>query len=303
MGKKRKRPTKLLDGETSVPCKRRKDSGGGRAVSIHEHPVLSRYYPRLVTLRQYLLEQLPASSKARRRRITGLGRDPKAKTDHSLGQSDPDSGDNVRQIVDLLDSTLVGILQQPSPAITQDRQRDFAAFTQSQERSILCTDTGPTSAQSEVRRCLKRTRMQNSYPRTICNLPSSAVLIGQQIVDFVIATLLNRNNFVDRKCQHVLANGFHRATARQVVDRDVGALAYNIPGVVSRFPNHHATTLKQAPWTDVLGLLGLNGDDIMIRLLLDCGVFPCIDQKKATFYQLSGMFPDKNPALGKPAEL
>jgi telomerase reverse transcriptase len=86
------------------------------------------------------------------------------------------------------------------------------------------------------------------------------------------------------------------------VDRDVGALAYNIPGVVSRFPNHHATTLKQAPWTDVLGLLGLNGDDIMIRLLLDCGVFPCIDQKKATFYQLSGMFPHKNPVLGKPAE-
>jgi telomerase reverse transcriptase len=160
MGKKRKRPARLLDGETSLPCKRRKGSGHSRAALTHEHPVLSRYYPRLVTLRQYLLEQLPESSKARRRRIAGLGRDPNAKTNHALGQrqitGNSNDGDNVCQIMELLDSTLVGILQQSSPAVTEDRQRGFAVFTQSEERSILCTDTGPTSLQSEVRRCAWR---------------------------------------------------------------------------------------------------------------------------------------------------
>ena len=28
----------------------------------------------------------------------------------------------------------------------------------------------------------------------------------------------------------------------------------------------------------------------MLRLLLDCGIFPCIDHRKGVFYQLSGRF-------------
>jgi telomerase reverse transcriptase len=109
-----------------------------------------------VTLRQFLLEQLPLSSKTRRRRIASLGQHQNVKNEeYSLGlKQDTDSDESIRQIVRLLDSTLVGVLKESSPTVIQARQRDFAAFTQSEERSILCTDTGPTCPQAEVRRHL-----------------------------------------------------------------------------------------------------------------------------------------------------
>jgi telomerase reverse transcriptase len=109
-----------------------------------------------------------------------------------------------------------------------------------------------------------------------------------QVVDFVIATLFNRTTGSDRKPQHVLANGFQRVTRKQILD-GIGAMDINIPGLVSQFPNHHVATLKKAPWTDLLGLLGANGDEIMIGLLLDCGIFYCLDERKSAFYQISGM--------------
>lgn len=62
----------------------------------------------------------------------------------------------------------------------------------------------------------------------------------------------------------------------------------NIPGIMVQYPNKNVQTLQQAPWTDVLELLGSNGEEIMLKLLLDCGIFPCIDHRKGIFYQLSG---------------
>lgn len=59
---------------------------------------------------------------------------------------------------------------------------------------------------------------------------------------------------------------------------------------MAQFQNTNVQTLQQVPWTDVLDLLGSNGEEIMLRLLLDCGIFPCIDQRKGVYYQLSGRF-------------
>ncbi|KAL1981064.1 hypothetical protein VTN96DRAFT_3129 [Rasamsonia emersonii] len=262
MGKKRKRPGKENRGLPQSPAKRPRIHGAPSAPGCYQHPVLSRYYPRVVTLRQYLLEQLPSSSRARRRRIASLGRQQTSTvkapfTDEGLDKQDHGSDDN-SALVDLLDSTLVGVLKEPNQDITQARQRDFAAFTQSEERSLLCTDTGPTSLQDDI-------------------------------VDFVIATLFNRTGLSYQKPQHLLAHGFQRATARQFMDRNIGAMACSIPGVVFQYPNHHVSTLKKAPWTDVLALLGKSRDEIMIRLLLDCGIFCCLDRNKGTYYQLSGI--------------
>jgi telomerase reverse transcriptase len=110
-----------------------------------------------------------------------------------------------------------------------------------------------------------------------------------QVVDFAIATLFNRTTGSDRKPQHVLANGFQRVTRKQILNYGIGALDFNIPGLVPQFPNNHVVALKKAPWTDLLSLLGVNGDDIMIGLLLDCGIFRCIDERKSAFHQISGM--------------
>lgn len=112
-----------------------------------------------------------------------------------------------------------------------------------------------------------------------------------QIVDFVILTLLNRGRFSYQKPQHLLAYGYRRAAtaaALRAPAQEPGALASSIPGIVKQYPNRNVVTLKQAPWTDILGLLGSNGEEIMMRLLFDCGIFTCIDKRKRMFYQISG---------------
>jgi telomerase reverse transcriptase len=152
MGKKRKRPVKdSVPTATSQPSitaspGRFKVTTGPTSQDdqITTHPVISLYYRQVLTLRQYLLRQLPASSKLRRRRIASLR--------PSSPPSIPECGDDTASpLADLLDSTLVGVLKESSVKVDSDRQRDYRAFTQSQSRSILdSTDTGPTSPQSEV---------------------------------------------------------------------------------------------------------------------------------------------------------
>jgi telomerase reverse transcriptase len=151
MGKKRKRPQKSTTPQDDLINKRQRTVAASVTV---EHPVLSRYYRRVVNLRQYLLEELPSSSKTRRRRITSAGkRDENSKTDPNasavaaLTQGSADGGTDFARF---LDSTLVGLLHCPSPAELEARQREYAIFSQSEERSLLGTDTGPCNHQSEV---------------------------------------------------------------------------------------------------------------------------------------------------------
>lgn len=64
-----------------------------------------------------------------------------------------------------------------------------------------------------------------------------------------------------------------------------------IPGIVPQYPNKNVSMLKNFPWTHLLGLLGKNGEEIMLHLLLDCGLFiPLEDEKAGSFYQLSGWY-------------
>ncbi|EDP48298.1 Telomerase reverse transcriptase [Aspergillus fumigatus] len=266
MGQKRKRPVK--DGcaaDNSALRRIISASSGSRNHGAsarnekdgHSHPVISLYYRQVVTLRQYLLQQIPVTSKSRRRRIASIRSDP-------LTQREGDDSPGDRQVQDLasvLDTTLVGVLNETSPTVTQERRRDFAAYsqTQSQCRSELTsTDTGPPCSQSEI-------------------------------VDFVITSLFNRNGFSYHRPQHLLAHGYQRAGASERMTDNLAAPTSSIPGLVVRFPNRNVETLKHAPWTNVLALLGGNGEEIMLRLLLDCGIFTAIDHRKGIYYQLSGL--------------
>ncbi|KAJ5082191.1 hypothetical protein N7532_011234 [Penicillium argentinense] len=174
--------------------------------------------------------------------------------DPSVSTATGDSGSVCpasQDLADLLDSTLVGVLRQHSPKIACERQQDYRAFTQSQSRSILVsTDTGPAAPQSEL-------------------------------IDYVIASIFKTSSASYRGPQHVLAHGFQYAGEH--------AIDSGIPGVAIQFPNRNVQALKQAPWADVLGLLGQNGDEIMIHLLLDCGIFVPLDAGKGIYYQLSGL--------------
>lgn len=105
------------------------------------HPVISLYYRKVVSLRDYLLQQLPVTSKSRRRRILTLGSRTDTESQMSLS------------LAQLLDSTLVGVLQvqDSCPIFTSQRQKEYWSFNESQSRSLLAsTDTGPSCPQSEV---------------------------------------------------------------------------------------------------------------------------------------------------------
>lgn len=153
-----------------------------------QQPVLSIYYPRVVTLRAYILELLPTSSKSRRRKVASIAKDwnydsgnnkdrdrkskKKKKKNQKKNQKQNDAGAHRRQRISLgggvavndarriqelgrlLDSTLVGVLKPLDNAANHSRQQDLAAFTQSQFRcsTLACTDVGATSSQSEVSR-------------------------------------------------------------------------------------------------------------------------------------------------------
>lgn len=46
--------------------------------------------------------------------------------------------------------------------------------------------------------------------------------------------------------------------------------------------------MKQAPWPQLLRLLGKSGELMMINLLLDCSLFLHVDAGHGNYYQLSG---------------
>jgi hypothetical protein len=129
------RKRKFCDATNPVPRKRRAQTVNnqrnhhGRSDLPVSHELLSLYYPRIVSLRQFLLSSLAPSSTSRRRRLSTYGIDSQAgtKTPH------------------LLDSTLVGVFPEPELAVQASRQRDFIAFTESQQRS---TDGTNGSTQS-----------------------------------------------------------------------------------------------------------------------------------------------------------
>ncbi|KAL2823751.1 hypothetical protein BDW59DRAFT_91548 [Aspergillus cavernicola] len=149
MGKKRKRPVKDdRTGEESgqhqpSKCSSRPPRADGSLapnVAGSSHPVISLYYRQVVTLRQYILQRIPRSSKARRRKIAAVRSD----------DAEIPSTDHGKCLADLLDTTLVGIWEEISPTRSQERRRDFIAYTQTQRVTQMNTDIGPQCLQSEV---------------------------------------------------------------------------------------------------------------------------------------------------------
>lgn len=68
---------------------------------------------------------------------------------------------------------------------------------------------------------------------------------------------------------------------------DQGTLS-GIPGIALHYPNSHVGTLKKKPWSDLLNLLGKDGEQIMLDLLLECAVYAAVENGQGNLYQLSG---------------
>jgi hypothetical protein len=114
-------------------------SGGSNVQAAYlQHPTLSPFYARLLSLRRYLAFKLPPASKVRRRRVLAYGRAAAASNDA-----------NTEELAQLLDSTVVGLSERSALEI-EERSEALARF--SRESSTLTKSSLDSSgnAQSEV---------------------------------------------------------------------------------------------------------------------------------------------------------
>lgn len=123
----RKRKLECPDTTANRQAKKQKPTNLA-SPTLQEHPhrihhdVLSSFYPRVCTLRNYLLDALPTTSRIRRRKLT------------AFGKHDP---------LSVLDTCLVGVSRQPSLSVKESRKVDFVTFTQNSYRATNA-NTGRT---------------------------------------------------------------------------------------------------------------------------------------------------------------
>lgn len=155
MSRKRKR----LEQDPALPAAPRKrqrkrkthvreERDSQHTTAVLGHPSLSSYYPRVLSLRAYLLSNLPPSSKLRRRRLACLG--------DNNGALDRDNGKSNgfltgKQLSGLLDSTLVGVSERSSGPVAGGRV-DRALLAQPQSLSTCASSSDSMfCSQVEVR--------------------------------------------------------------------------------------------------------------------------------------------------------
>lgn len=133
-------PTKKARTETKVPS-------STRGCDTVRHTLLSRLYPHLSILREYVLTKLPPSSRLRRKKIASVGRQD-ARPEHNRPCSDIEVA-----VGHLLDTTLVGFYDTP-PAKSDNRWEQWATFSQRGDESYVTLADGSAGAffsQREVR--------------------------------------------------------------------------------------------------------------------------------------------------------
>ena len=92
---------------------------------VVKQALLAQYYPQVLSLRQFLLHKLPATSKTRRKKILSLGRNEAL-----------DKGKDRNALSDFLDRTLVGVL--PCRDVPpQERMQLYTSFSQRADTSDM----------------------------------------------------------------------------------------------------------------------------------------------------------------------
>lgn len=142
---------------TGPPAKQPKRGADGNLQSAHvvKHALLAQYYPKVQTLRQYVLDKLPPTSRIRRKKIAAIG----------SAESDADAAaqgckGNPRGIgavlAELLDTTLIGTHDLPkevAKAQSDSLLQRWIDYSQTGDDSYVTLFGGVTSAihfQSEV---------------------------------------------------------------------------------------------------------------------------------------------------------
>lgn len=261
------------------PCNPKKprrvaDQSPAATPATVDHPVLSRLYADVLSLRHYLLSRLPASSRptATLRRLHHLPHQPES----TAKDKDPDP-----ELDALLDQTLVGLL--PNLDLTSEpthkhpdteRHQDLEAFTQQLSASTNSPASEATGhfLQAEV---------------SLTAAPLCPELTDLQIVDFVIWRLFRRSNL--HRPAHLLCHGFQRSGA--LPQPGSQKTAHSIPGLSSCCRNTSVQVLKSRPWCRLHAILGKQAGPIIIDMLNDCALFSPVTENNGNgnFVQLSGI--------------
>ncbi|KAI4202907.1 MAG: hypothetical protein LQ350_002278 [Teloschistes chrysophthalmus] len=249
--RKRHRPRK----QDVAPCKRARHDVASTTFDHVTHPTLSLYYPRILTLRDYILSKLPPSSKKRRRRVIALKGDAVTEAKTSKASSQCSQSTVVDALGRLLDRTLVCNRDDESRLDVQDREQDFRVFSQRHDGADESSLLEPGTSQSEI-------------------------------IDFAIWLLFHRVHRHSHKPMHMLCHGYQRTKAPVLHEEQTTLVG--IPGLVLHYPNSHVRTLKTRPWTDLLNFLGKDGEQIMLDLLLNAAVYMSVENGRGNYYQLSG---------------
>lgn len=145
----------------TVDIKRQRISDASKpASSAVKQSVLEQFYPRVVTLREYLLSKLPKESKIRRRKVAT------AETCRHQASNAADSieEEEAARIANVLDTTLVGV-----PDVKGDstkRGNRWNAHVATQMESSEITFLGDSaSSQSEVGARCQYSLLRNSFSR------------------------------------------------------------------------------------------------------------------------------------------
>lgn len=156
---KRKRANNALSGEspTRPPAKQPKGVADGtlQSADVVKHVLLAQYYPKVQTLRQYVLDKLPPTSKIRRKKVAAVGNaEPDAATTAQSSRGNPE---NIRAVLAaLLDTTLIGTHVLPSEiakAQSDSCLQQWIDYSQRGDDSHVTISGGVASAihfQSEV---------------------------------------------------------------------------------------------------------------------------------------------------------
>ena len=133
-------------------AKRRKPSVVNHGPSVlQRHPVLSLYYAKVYSLREYLLSKLPESAKSRRRKIASVGRAHQDANDRvHRGIQTGQSKDHDKRWAALLDSVLVGVGVDREP--DSSRMKYLEVFSQRTHSTMASSIDEGSFSQHEVRR-------------------------------------------------------------------------------------------------------------------------------------------------------
>ncbi|KAL6357993.1 hypothetical protein LRP88_08172 [Fusarium phalaenopsidis] len=171
----------------------------------------------------------------------------------SIGQGD-NIGEVESQLSRLLDSSLVCFRDQARDS-DDTRWEQWLVFSQKEDESYVSISDGI----------------------------AGSMYSQSEIVDFVVWLLFSRDLKAGRRPKHLLCDGFRKSAG----PGDQGNTS--IPGLFSLYPNSHVKALREAPWPQLLALLGRAGEKIMIDLLVDTSVYVNVQAGFNNYYQLTGV--------------